>query len=166
MISIQLPLSCRAVAPWIRQFTTIISAWWLQTSSKLIKKRSSNQKTWKLATLKQVKIHPKYSAIAPFSWQEDKNGANKQMNNISECYLTSTLTVVIKHQVFSNLPVLHTMVVYVAVDNWHTDEDCSTQLFTFVVLERNMEEMANDCIAFSVSDNSDSSFVKKWKNKN
>jgi len=49
---------CHLLYPWIA-FTTIISAWWFQTSSKLAGKKSENQPE-NLET-----INPKTSAICP-----------------------------------------------------------------------------------------------------
>jgi len=73
------PLSV-SLRPWIRHFMIIISAWWLQTSSKLSGKKSKKQqKSWKWTTPKRVRIRPKYTGCAniAFSWQEDKDGTNK-----------------------------------------------------------------------------------------
>jgi len=53
---------------WIRRFTMIISAWWLQTSSKFSGKEvKETTGTWKWTTPKRVRIHPKYSATVVFS---------------------------------------------------------------------------------------------------
>ena len=50
--------------PWIRRFTIIISAWWLQTSSKFTweEVKTSTEKLGKWSTPKRVRIRPKYSA--------------------------------------------------------------------------------------------------------
>jgi len=51
-----------------RVFTMIISAWWLQTSSKLSEKKSKQQpENSEWTTSNRVRIRPKYSATVAFS---------------------------------------------------------------------------------------------------
>jgi len=60
----------------------IISAWWIQTSSKLSGKKSRKQpERW--TTPKRMRIRPKYSATVTLTRQEDIDGTNKRTNNIS-----------------------------------------------------------------------------------
>jgi len=73
------PTLVMLLRPWIRHFT-IMSAWWLQTSSKLTGKKSeSTRKLGKLTTPKWVRIRQKYITTIAFLWQEHKDGTNKQM---------------------------------------------------------------------------------------
>jgi len=53
----------------------IISAWWLQTSSKSSGKKSKKQpeNSWN-GNSYMVRIRPKYSTIVAFLWLEDKDG--------------------------------------------------------------------------------------------
>ena len=62
-------LTCTLVTllrPWIRCFTTIISAWWLRTSSKLTweEVKASTGKLGKWSIPKRVRIRPKHSALS------------------------------------------------------------------------------------------------------
>ena len=63
-----IPTQALMLRPWIRCFTTIISAWWNITSSKLKKSRNKIQaENSKRATPKRVWIRPMHSASVAFS---------------------------------------------------------------------------------------------------
>jgi len=42
--------------------------------------KRNNRKTRKWTTSKRMRIHSKHSDTVTFSWQEDKDGTNKQTN--------------------------------------------------------------------------------------
>jgi len=72
---------------WIRRFTTIISAWWLQTFKLTVK-----EETEKLGN--QQLIHSKYNVTVAYSCQEDKDRTNKQQSILfALCYWKLPTTV-------------------------------------------------------------------------
>jgi len=50
-----------------------------QAANSVVRSQRNKRKTRKWTTSKWVQIRPKYSATVAFSWQEDKDGTNKQM---------------------------------------------------------------------------------------
>jgi len=62
----------------------IIYAWWLRTggfeqaANSVVRSQRNNRITRKWTTPKRVRIRPKYRHTVAFSWQEDKDGTNKQ----------------------------------------------------------------------------------------
>jgi len=78
---VQLPPSSQTLLrPWIRRFTTIISAWWLPTSNKLsgIRSQRNNLKTLKWTSKRVRMIRPNIALTSLSGDRRIKMEQNKQ----------------------------------------------------------------------------------------